>query len=391
MEDTEDAGEFVALTTSRDIAFPVSFEMPVKKFSKTSSKGFSSRIIGLTSSAIIERDIVTRRTVTSHSIADIFNIVVYPSTASHSEYAEEYKEEEDDNNQPDGMFAIEFKSGRTKKFSCEECFVTVRSPSIGIGFSKVTKQDKDLLKRKVSTTSSSSTDTRFNVAGATEILSPNAARNVLLCNIFDLCNMNNIYISWSTMETPLASKEGTWNTSTHPEYEEILLKKMSSLSTTKSFVEIERTLLDFNSNIPLYGLKQRDRRAFSTLMKFIENYKDLPGNITVLILLALLRLLCTKPVFDEVANSQHKAAILNLIKMTDSSDKNIAFGAASVLKNMVVHISEHKNARIDSSNRRTVFVTSNATEFVQRAMGFAKEVCLYYYKIILFFNFLFIS
>ncbi|KAE9037235.1 hypothetical protein PR002_g6680 [Phytophthora rubi] len=300
VEEVSDSCEFDALTSTRDIPQPVTFEIPVLKISKNNK--LQLRLLGLTALAIIERDPVTRKTMASHSLNDIFNVVIYPSISS--------SQEDPDCEASEGLsgkFALELKHGLTRRYICLS--------------STISRRDKD-------------------VAGATTLLSPKEARSLFLSNMIEMCRMNKLHVPWSTEETKIACKEGTWGTEVHPEWEDILLRKLVNLNfipnlvTNESISLIYHQLVQFNRNIPLGGLRQRDRRAFASLMKLLENFKEYsvaqlnsPSNtdapiptteFQVELLLAIQRLLCTRGVFEEIPSSQYKNSIEVIMELLHS-------------------------------------------------------------------------
>ena len=159
VEEVESSWEFDALTATKDEMPPVIFEMPVMKISKTHSAP-QPRMLAMTNSQLLERDPATKRTLCSYGINHIFNLVKYADDPS--------------------KFAIEYKSGRTKRYQCLSCAVNERSSSVGVGFGSV---DED-----------SSSDTRSQavdpaatgqpeVVGSMQVFSAAAARDVVSGNI----------------------------------------------------------------------------------------------------------------------------------------------------------------------------------------------------------------
>uniref|UniRef100_H3GPG0 DnaJ homologue subfamily C GRV2/DNAJC13 N-terminal domain-containing protein n=1 Tax=Phytophthora ramorum TaxID=164328 RepID=H3GPG0_PHYRM len=336
VEEVSDSCEFDALTSTRDIPQPVTFEIPVLKISKNKSDKLQLRLLGLTALAIIERDPVTRKTLASHSLNDIFNVVVYPSVSS--------AQDDPDSESSEGLsgkFALELKHGLTRRYLCLSSTVSRRDKEVSLGLKRISSQHEDELRQIIGDIAGDvSVPEWLNVAGSTTLLSPKEARSLFLSNMIEMCRMNKLHVPWSTEETKIACKEGTWGTEVHPEWEDILLRKLVNLSfipnlvTNESMSLIYYQLVQFNRNIPLGGLRQRDRRAFASLMRLLENFKDYsvaqlnsPSNtdapiptteFQVELLLAIQRLLCTRGVFEEIPSSQYKNSIEVIMELLHS-------------------------------------------------------------------------
>ena len=69
VEDADSSWEYDALTATRDERTPVLFEMPVYKISKTLPATPRERLLGLTASALLEREPVTGRTVSTIALS----------------------------------------------------------------------------------------------------------------------------------------------------------------------------------------------------------------------------------------------------------------------------------------------------------------------------------
>lgn len=385
VDEVSDACEFDALTSTRDISQPVSFEIPVLKISKNRTSKLQLRLLGLTSSAIIERDPVTRRTLASHSLNDIFNVVIYPSVSSSlSDPASPESEG------MSGKFALELKHGLTRRYVCLNATVNRRDKDVGLGLKRATLQHEHELRQLIGDIGGQiELPEWLKVAGSTTILKPKEARNLFLCNMIEMCRLNKLHVPWSTEETPIACKEGTWGTEIHPELEDILLRKLVNLSLIPNLVTkdgmdmIYHQLEQFNRNIPLGGLRQRDRRAFASLMKLLESLKeysvsqlnsvsntDSPIPTTefqVALLLALQRLLCTRGVFEEIPSSQYKNSIEVIMELLHSPLDEVSFAASCVIKYMVINYSDTRSMKSETANRRAVFTKYHGKLFVARA------------------------
>lgn len=389
VEEVSDSCEFDALTSTRDIPQPVSFEIPVFKISKDSKNKLQLRLLALTASAVLERDPVTRRTLASHSLSDIFNIVMYPSLSpSLGESAE-------DTEGTCGKFALELKHGRTRHFVCLRTTVAQRDKDLGLGLQRVTDAHEQQLRQVIGDISGENAVPNWlKVAGSSTLLSPKETRSLFLCNMIEMCRMNKLHVSWSTEETRVGCKEGTWASEVHPELEDIFLRKLVNLTlipnlVTKDTLEnIFRQLEQFNRNVPVGALRQRDRRAFAALMKLLENFKEYavsqltsPSNsdspvptaeFQVAVLLAIQRLLCTRAVFEEVPNSQYRKGIEIIMELLHSPMEEVSFAAASVIKYMVVNYSETRSMKSEQVNRRAVFTNYHCKLFVSRAFDLSK-------------------
>ncbi|KAE9338646.1 hypothetical protein PF008_g11963 [Phytophthora fragariae] len=334
VEEVSDSCEFDALTSTRDIPQPVTFEIPVLKISKNNK--LQLRLLGLTALAIIERDPVTRKTMASHSLNDIFNVVIYPSISS--------SQEDPDCEASEGLsgkFALELKHGLTRRYICLSSTISRRDKDVSLGLQRASSQHENELRQIIGDIAGDiNVPDWLKVAGATTLLSPKEARSLFLSNMIEMCRMNKLHVPWSTEETKIACKEGTWGTEVHPEWEDILLRKLVNLNfipnlvTNESISLIYHQLVQFNRNIPLGGLRQRDRRAFASLMKLLENFKEYsvaqlnsPSNtdapiptteFQVELLLAIQRLLCTRGVFEEIPSSQYKNSIEVIMELLHS-------------------------------------------------------------------------
>lgn len=390
VEDVSDALEFEGLTTTRDIPQPVAFEIPVFKISKNRTNKLQYRLLGLTSSEIIERDPVTRRTLATHLLRDIFNVVIYPSVSSSQQVDPASPETEG----MSGKFALELKHGLTRRYVCLSSTVNQRDKEIGLGLKLATIQHEHELRQIIGDIGGhTEVPDWLKVSGSATILKPREARNLFLSNMIEMCRLNKLHVPWSTEETQIACKEGTWGTEIHPELEDILLRKLvnlnliPSLVTKESMDTIFRQLEQFNRNVPLGGLRQRDRRAFSSLMKLLENLKeysvaqlnsvsstDSPIPTTefqVALLLAIQRLLCTRGVFEEVPSSQYKNSIEVIMELLHSPLDEVSFAAACVIKYMVINYSDTRSMKSETANRRAVFTKYHGKLFVSRAFDLA--------------------
>jgi hypothetical protein len=181
VEDVDSSWEFDALTATRDELTPVVFEMPMHKISKT-SKEPQPRMLALTTSALLERDPSTKRTLSSNGIGDIFNIVV----------------------EADGSkFAIEYKDGRTKHYQCRPCVVRERSSEVGVGFDlkgagalgRPAAAAEGAAAAPPAATTVAAAQAAEEVVGSNVDFSAAAARSVMLCNLFELCAMNKVAVA----------------------------------------------------------------------------------------------------------------------------------------------------------------------------------------------------
>ncbi|RLN96527.1 hypothetical protein BBJ28_00003471 [Nothophytophthora sp. Chile5] len=392
VDEVSDSCEFDALTSTRDIPQPVSFEIPVLKISKKSSDKLQLRLLGLTASAILERDPVSRKTLASHALNDIFNVVMYPSLSSAHDDPEDVEASEG----MSGKFALELKHGLTRRYVCLSATVSRRDKEVGLGLKRVTTQHENELRQLIGDIGGDmSVPDWLKVAGSTTLLNPKEARSLFLSNMIEMCRMNKLHVPWSTEETKIACKEGTWGTEIHPEWEDILLRKLVNLSfipnlvTKESMAVIFRQLEQFNRNIPLGGLRQRDRRAFACLMKLLENFKgysvaqlNSPSNtdspiptteFQVSLLLAIQRLLCTRGVFEEVPSSQYKNSIEVIMELLHSPMEEVSFAAASVIKYMVINYSDTRSMKSETANRRAIFTKYHSKMFVSRAFDLSKS------------------
>ncbi|EEY54400.1 uncharacterized protein PITG_08031 [Phytophthora infestans T30-4] len=390
VEEVSDSCEFDALTSTRDIPQPVTFEMPVLKISKNKSDKLQLRLLGLTALAIIERDPVTRKTLASHSLNDIFNVVMYPSVSS--------SQDDPDNESSEGLsgkFALELKHGLTRRYICLSSTVSRRDKEVSLGLARVSSQHEKELRQLIGDIAGDiDVPEWLNVAGSTSLLSPKEARSLFLSNMIEMCRMNKLHVPWSTEETKIACKEGTWGTEVHPEWEDILLRKLVNLNfipnlvTNDSMSLISHQLVQFNRNIPLGGLRQRDRRAFASLMKVLENFKEYsvaqlnsPSNtdapiptteFQVELLLAIQRLLCTRGVFEEIPSSQYKNSIEVIMELLHSPMEEVSFAAACVIKYMVVNYSETRSLKSETANRRAIFTKYHSRMYVSRAFDLSR-------------------
>ncbi|DAZ95764.1 TPA: hypothetical protein N0F65_010266 [Lagenidium giganteum] len=389
VEEVSELCEFDAITSTRDIPQPVSFEIPVLKISKSHKNKLQLRLLALTASAVVERDPVTRRTLSYHPLTDIYNVVMYPSMSSSVD--EEQKETEG----TCGKFSLELKHGRTRRYVCLNCTVSERNKEVGLGLQHVTATHEHDLRQVLSDIGGEgSIPDWLKVAGSTTILNPKEARSLFLCNMIEMCRMNKLHVSWSTEETQIACKEGTWGTEIHPEWEDILLRKLVNLNLIPNLVtkdildQIFRQMEQYNRNIPLGGLRQRDRRAFTCMMKLLESFKeysvaqltspsssDAPIPTTefqVAMLLTIQRLLCTRGVFEEVPHSQYKNSIEIIMELVHSPMEEVSFAAASVVKYMVINYSDTRSIKSETTNRRALFTKYHCNLFVSRAFDIAK-------------------
>lgn len=390
VEEVSDSCEFDALTSTRDIPQPVSFEIPVLKISKNKSDKLQLRLLGLTALAIIERDPVSRKTLASHSLNDIFNVVIYPSVSS--------SQDDPDSESSEGLsgkFALELKHGLTRRYICLSATASRRDKEVGLGLNRVMSQHESELRQIIGDIAGDKTVPDWlKVAGATTLLSPKEARSLFLCNMIEMCRMNKLHVPWSTEETKIACKEGTWGTEVHPEWEDILLRKLVNLNfipnlvTNESMASIFNQLVQFNRNIPLGGIRQRDRRAFASLMKLLENFKEYsvaqlnsPSNtdapiptteFQVELLLAIQRLLCTRGVFEEVPSSQYKNSIEVIMELLHSPMEEVSFAAACVIKYMVINYSDTRSMKSETANRRAIFTKYHSKIFVSRAFDLSR-------------------
>nr|CCA19797.1 conserved hypothetical protein [Albugo laibachii Nc14]CCA24391.1 conserved hypothetical protein [Albugo laibachii Nc14] len=446
VEEVSDLCEFDAISATRDIPQPVAFEVPVLKISKNKAKKFQFRWLAITSNAVVERAVTTRRTLASHPLSDIYNIVMYPafSSAMNKQIEDGDLEcEQNTESQYDGSgatttpsetssasasaipsesgvgtetsaversaqgwqspgflgkFAIELKHGRTRRYICLSATVRHREKEVGIGLMPVTRRHEEELRQTVSEISGdySSLPKWLRVAGAVTLLNPKEVRSLFLSNLIEMCRMNRLHLPWSTEETPIGCKEGSWGTEIHPEMEDILLRKLLHLHLVPNLVthvtleNIYRHLEQFNRNVPIGGNRQRDRRAFTCLMKLLEQLKEYcvtqlhsPSNsmdspvpqteLQAAILLALQRLLCTRGVFEEVPHSQYKTSIEVIMELLHSPMEEVSFAAANVLKYMVVNYSETRSMKSEAANRRAVFTKYHCYNFVSRIFDYSKQ------------------
>ncbi|CAH0482112.1 unnamed protein product [Peronospora belbahrii] len=390
VEEVFDSCEFDALTSTRDIPQPVTFEIPVLKISKSKTNKLQLRLLGLTALAIIERDPVTRKTMASHALNDIFNVVIYPSVSSSQEDPDIESSEG-----LNGKFALELKQGLTRRFLCLSSTASRRDKDVSLGLKRVSSQHENELRQLIGDIAGDLTVPEWlKVAGSTTLLSPKEARSLFLSNVIEMCRMNKLHVTWSTEETKIACKEGTWGTEVHPEWEDILLRKLVNLNfipnlvTNESMSQIYHQLVQFNRNIPLGGLRQRDRRAFASLMKLLENFKEYsvaqlnsPSNtdapiptteFQVELLLAIQRLLCTRGVFEEVPSSQYKNSVEVIMELLHSPMEEVSFAAACVIKYMVVNYSDTRSLKSETANRRATFTKYHSRMYVSRAFDLSR-------------------
>lgn len=391
VEQVSDSCEFDALVSTRDIPQPVSFEIPVFKISKNPKSKLQLRLLGLTASGIIERDPVTRRTLATHALNDIFNVVIYPSVSSSQEDGN-IKETEGTS----GKFALELKHGRTRRYVALSSTVSRRDKEIGLGLSRVTATHESELRQIISDIGGEVAVPKWlQIAGASTLLNPKEARSLFLCNMIEMCRMNKLHVAWSTEETPVACKEGTWGTEIHPELEDIFLRKLVNLNLIPNLVtkdgleQIFRQLEQFNRNVPVGGPRQRDRRAFASLMRVLESFKgysvaqmNSPSNsdspipsteFQVALLGAIQRLLCTRGVFEEVPSTQYKHSIEIIMELVHSPMEEVSFAAATVVKYMVINYSDTRSMKSETANRRAVFSKYHSKLFVSRAFDLTKS------------------
>ncbi|KAG7387436.1 hypothetical protein PHYBOEH_008243 [Phytophthora boehmeriae] len=390
VEEVSDSCEFDALTSTRDIPQPVSFEIPVLKISKNKTDKLQLRLLGLTALAVIERDPVTRKTLASHALNDIFNVVMYPSVSSSQD-----DPDSDTSEGLSGKFALELKHGLTRRYICLNATVCRRDKEVGLGLKRVTSHEESELRQLIGDIAGDiDVPEWLKVAGSTALLSPKEARSLFLSNMIEMCRMNKLHVPWSTEETKIACKEGTWGTEIHPEWEDILLRKLVNLNfipnlvTNESLASIFHQLVQFNRNIPLGGLRQRDRRAFASLMKLLESFKEYsvaqlnsPSNtdapiptteFQVELLLAIQRLLCTRGVFEEVPSSQYKNSIEVIMELLHSPMEEVSFAAACVIKYMVINYSDTRSLKSETANRRAIFTKYHSKTFVSRAFDLSR-------------------
>lgn len=390
VEEVSDSCEFDALTSTRDIPQPVTFEMPVLKISKNKEDKLQLRLLGLTALAIIERDPVTRKTLASHSLNDIFNVVIYPSVSSSQGDIDS-----DCSEGLSGKFALELKHGLTRRYICLSSVVSRRDKEVSLGMTQVTSQHEHELRQQIGNIAGDiDVPGWLKVAGSTTLLSPKEARSLFISNMIEMCRMNKLHVPWSTEETKIACKEGTWGTEVHPEWEDILLRKLVNLSFIPNLVSnnsmslVYHQLVQFNRNIPLGGLRQRDRRAFASLMKILENFKEYsvaqlnsPSNtdapiptteFQVELLLAIQRLLCTRGVFEEIPSSHYKNSIEVIMELLHSPMEEVSFAAACVIRYMVVNYSDTRSLKSETANRRAIFSKYHSRIYVARAFELSK-------------------
>ncbi|TDH72600.1 hypothetical protein CCR75_003886 [Bremia lactucae] len=388
VEEVSDSCEFDALTSTRDIPQPVTFEMPVFKISKNQKDKLQLRLLGLTALAIIERDPVTRKTLASHSLNDMFNVVVYPSVSSFQDDAS--------SEGLNGKLALELKHGLTRRYVCLSSRVCRRDKNVSLGLERVSTRHEHELRQSIRNIAGDIDDPKWlEIAGSASLLSPKEARSLFLSNVIEMCRMNKLHVPWSTEETKIACKEGTWGTEVHPEWEDILLRKLVNLNfvpnlvTTESMSIVYHHLVQFNRNIPLGGLRQRDRRAFASLMKVLENLKDysvaqlnspsstdapIPTTeFQVELLLAVQRLLCTRGVFEEIPSSQYKKSNEVIMELLHSPMEEVSFAAACVIKYMVVNYSDTRSLKSETANRRAIFTKHHSRMYVSRAFDLSKS------------------
>uniref|UniRef100_M4BVV8 DnaJ homologue subfamily C GRV2/DNAJC13 N-terminal domain-containing protein n=1 Tax=Hyaloperonospora arabidopsidis (strain Emoy2) TaxID=559515 RepID=M4BVV8_HYAAE len=390
VEEVSDSYEFDALTSTRDIPQPVTFEIPVLKISKNKSDKLQLRLLGLTALAIVERDPVTRKTMASHALNDIFNVVMYPSVSSSLDDLETEASQG-----LCGKFALELKRGRTRRYVCLSAAVNRRDKDVSLGLQWVSSQHENELCQVIGDIAGDiDAPAWLQVAGSSTLLSPKEVRSLFLSNMMEMCRMNKLHLPWSTEETEIACKEGTWGTEVHSEWEDILLRKLASLSLIPNLVSNEsmsiiyNQIVQFNRNIPLGGLRQRDRRAFASLMKLLENFKvysvaqlNSPSNtdapiptteFQVELLLAIQRLLCTRGVFEEIPSSQYKRSIEVIIELLHSPMEEVSFAASCVIKYMVINYSDTRSLKSETANRRAIFTKYHSRMYVSRAFDLSR-------------------
>ena len=345
VEEADSSWEFDALTATRDELTPVMFEMPVFKLSKSRPEP-CLRMLAFTSGALLERDPTTRRTMSTIPIGTVYNIVQFVD-------------------EPD-KFAIECKSGRTKRYQCRPCSVSERSALVGVGFEvpqRGSAEDEEAAGSDLPLGQLAANAPSGVVVGGHEVLNATVAREVLLCNIMELCTMNKIACPWTPYDTSPGIKIGTRATTTHPQLEEALLKKVATLTTARSPAEVATVLQQFNANIPAAGFKHKDRRAVQVLFKYLEAEVELPPDVLVLVLQATQRLLASRTAFAEVARPEAKRAVARVIRhvadVSETADAAVGLAAAQLLRAMLC-LNEPSQAsssggRLENANRAAVF------------------------------------
>jgi len=362
VEEADSSWEFDALTATRDELTPVMFEMPVFKLSKSRPEP-CLRMLAFTSGALLERDPTTRRTVSAIPISTVYNIVQFVD-------------------EPD-KFAIECKSGRTKRYQCRPCSVGERSALVGVGFDIVPQGAEQAADGEDGAMSPGQCAPAVTLVGGHEVLSATVAREVLLCNITELCSMNKIACPWTPYDTSPGIKIGTRATTTHPQLEEALLKKVAALTTARSPAEVATVLQQFNANIPAAGFKHKDRRAVQVLFKYLEAEVELPPDVLVLVLQATQRLLASRTAFAEVARPEAKRALARVIRhvvdVSATADAAVGLAAAQLLRAMLC-LNEPAQAsssggRLENANRAAVFSadTDGARALVARCCRVVDE------------------
>ncbi|OQR91654.1 hypothetical protein ACHHYP_04486 [Achlya hypogyna] len=382
IQEVFDAAEYDALVHLNDEPVNVLFEMPVLKLSKASSALQKTVHIALTRNEVLERDPVTRRTIFRASIADLFNVVIYPEELGGDH------------------FALELKNGRTRRYVALPGAVAVRSAQVGLGLEKVTEATRLKELQAVVMDPTFRSSTAFKTAGSTTILTAGATRNLFLSNLVEVFHKNKKQVSWSTEETPLGCKVGLWHQpDVTSEWEDHLLKKLhvswkATHDTQQWFDELFRILEQFNKNIPVGGLTPTKSvtRPLGALLKVLESLKGyivlkikdpsvnshaaIPSPmLQTALLLAIQRLLHTTSGFTEMLRKDYRKYIGIIMEFLYSPVAEVAFAAAGALQAMVVNYSADKNAvKLELANRKNVFFSEKRCAlFVNRVLDPAAQ------------------
>jgi hypothetical protein len=174
------------------------------------------------------------------------------------------------------------------------------------------------------------------------------ARDLLLANIVELCSMNNVFCPISCLDLSPGAIMCSRKTPLDPEYRDMLLNKVASLTSTTSFEEIKATLEEINSNIPIANFEHFNKKAVTTLFKFLEsNEGDLPKDqlvlINLLVLGSLHRLLGSKVAFEDIPLM--KSSVNCIFELLKHDDADIKLAAVFVVRSMIVQYGEKKNSQ----------------------------------------------
>ncbi|OQR90150.1 hypothetical protein THRCLA_09427, partial [Thraustotheca clavata] len=370
--------EYESLVHLSDVPVDVLFEMPVMKLSKVSGSQQKQVNIALTKNSILERDPVSHRTIFSCSFSDVFNVVIYPEELGGEK------------------FSLELKNGHTRRYVALPTSVAERSSQVGLGLERVTEAAKLKELQAAVMDPTFRQCPSFKQAGSTTILNAVVSRNLFLSNLVEVFHKNKKQVSWSTEETPLGCKVGSWSqTEGQSEWEDYLLRKLhvtwkATHDTQQWFDELFRILEQFNKNIPLGSLGTKSvGRPLLSLLKVLEalkgyivlKIKDPSVNshaaipspmLQVALLLAIQRLLHTTSGFQDIARKEYRKYITAVMEFLYSPVAEVAFAAAGVIQAMVINFtgaSDKNAAKMELANRKAVFFSEKRCSlFVKRVL-----------------------